>query len=258
VWAREPLADLGARFTRGDLGPKRNVVWIASEDSAAIDIKPRMVAVGGEPQQVYVITDWVQLPRDVDKLKLTLGEIGEVGLVVVDPVGNHITGKDSNSDTDIRDAIAPLNDLADDHDLVFVGVRHLSEKECKNGVIAAILGASAWSQVPRVIIGIARDDRDSAISHIQCVGGNRLPPDTPARAFRIEPVVLHGLENEVARAVWTGDSTKNVETLIGEKRKEPSKSEVARELILDALESAPRRRIESDKLDADIAQETGL
>lgn len=84
-----------------------------------------------------------------------------------------------------------------------------------------------------------------------------LPPDTPARAFRIEPVVLHGLENEVTRAVWTGDSTKTWRPSSA-KRKEPSKSEVARELILDALESALRRRIESDKLDADIAQETGL
>src|SRR5437870_5793380 len=37
------LADLAARVTRGELGPKRNVLWIASEDSASIDIKPRLI-----------------------------------------------------------------------------------------------------------------------------------------------------------------------------------------------------------------------
>ena len=178
--------------------------------------------------------------------------------MIIDPVGNHITGKNSNSDTDIRDAIAPLNDLADEHETMVFGVRHLSEKECSNGALAAILGASAWVQVPRAVIGIARDNEDASLSHIQCLSGNRLPPDTPGRTFRIEGVLLAGLENEVTRCVWIGDSTKNVETLIGETRKEPSKSDAARELILDMLEAAPDRRVESDELDALVARETGL
>jgi len=102
------LADLGARVTRGELGAKHNVVWIASEDSAAIDIKPRLLAAEGDPERVIVIKDWIQLPRDIDALSVTLAEVSDVGLVIIDPVGNHITGKNSNSDTDIRDAIAPL------------------------------------------------------------------------------------------------------------------------------------------------------
>jgi predicted ATP-dependent serine protease len=145
------IADLAARTTRGELGAKRNVVWIASEDSTAIDIKPRLLAAGGDPKRVHVVTDWVQLPRDIEKLGNTLEEIGDVGLVIIDPVGNHITGKNSNGETDIRDAIAPLNDLSDKHETIVVGVRHLSEKECTNGAIAAILGSSAWLQVPKVV-----------------------------------------------------------------------------------------------------------
>src|SRR6266536_4629527 len=43
------LADWVAKITRGELGTKRNVIWIGSEDSAAIDIKPRIVAAGGKP-----------------------------------------------------------------------------------------------------------------------------------------------------------------------------------------------------------------
>jgi hypothetical protein len=33
------LADVVSRFTRGEMGGKKNVVWIASEDSVAIDVK---------------------------------------------------------------------------------------------------------------------------------------------------------------------------------------------------------------------------
>ena len=252
------IADLSARMTRGELGDKRTVVVIASEDSASVDIKPRLIAADGDPERVFVITDWVQLPRDIEQIGNTLREIGDVGLLVIDPVGNHITGKNSNSDTDIRDAIAPLNDLADEHDAMVIGVRHLSEKECKNGAIAAILGASAWVQVPRAVIGIARDDENASVSHIECLIGNRLPPGSSGRTFQIEGVLLEGLENEVTRTRWIGDSTKSVETLIAEARKAPSKSDHARVLILDALEDAPGRWIESDELDSRIAQKTGL
>lgn len=251
-------ADLAARVTRGELGPKRNVVWIASEDSAAIDIKPRVFAAGGDPERVIIVKTWVQLPGHIDALGRLIAKIGDVGLVIIDPVGNHITGKNSNSDTDIRDAIAPLNDLADEHEAMVIGVRHLTEKEANGGVIAAILGASAWVQVPRAVIAIARD-KSEGVSVMQCVAGNRMPPGTPGRAFRIEGVRLEELENEVTRAVWLGDSMTDVESLIGETNgEEPSKSEVARELILETLEDAPNQRIESDELDAQVARETGL
>jgi hypothetical protein len=189
------LADLAARVTGGELGPKRRVVWIASEDSAAVDIKPRVVAAEGEPALIHIVTDWLQLPRDIDTLGHTIAQIGDVGLVIIDPVGNHITGKNSNSDTDIRDAIAPLNDVADVHETMVVGIRHLTQKEASAGALAAILGASAWVQVPRVVIGIARDDADASISHIQCLAGNRLPPDTPGRSLQIIGVKLPELEN---------------------------------------------------------------
>jgi AAA domain/Bifunctional DNA primase/polymerase, N-terminal len=245
------LADLAARTTRCELGAKRNVVWIGSEDSASIDIKPRVVAAGGDPERVILITDWIQLPRDIERLGNTIAEIGDIGLVIIDPVGNHITGKNSNSDTDIRDAIAPLNDLADKHETMAVGIRHLSEKEAKEGVLAAILGASAWVQVPRAVIGIARDRNDSTLSHIQCLVGNRLPPGTPGRVFRIEGVTLAGLENEITRAVWNGDSAESVEDLIGhyaDSGRPGVAAELVQAVVLDALEGGERTRTELDQV----------
>ena len=251
-------AELTARVTRGELGQKRNVLWIGSEDSVAIDIHPRVVAAGGDATRVFVIKKgWLQLPRDIGELGLAIEEIKEVGLLIIDPLGNHITGKDSNSDTDIRDAIGPLNGLADEHGCMVIGIRHLTQKETTAGALAAILGASAWVQVPRAVIAIARDDVDPGVCHVQCIAGNRLPPGTPGRSYRIEGVLLPGLENEVTRAVGLGDSTKDIEALLSAAGpKEPSRSDVARELILDILDVEGEQ--ESDALDARVARETGL
>ena len=245
-------------MTRGELGPNRNVIWIGSEDSASIDIKPRMLAANGDCERVHVVTSgWVQLPRDIDQIDEEMTKVGEIGLLVIDPVGNHMTGKSSNSESDVREVIAPLNALADKHRSMVFAVRHLSEKEASRGVLAAILGSSAWTQVPRVVIAVVRDSEDPNVSHVQCVAGNRLPPDTPGRMFRIEGVLLPGLENEVTRATWIGDSGQDVEAMLAATGdREPSKSAKARELILDILGKTPQ--MESDALDARVAQETGI
>jgi hypothetical protein len=251
------IADTAARMTRGELGVKRTVLWIASEDSAAVDVKPRLRAAGGDPKRVHIILrGWLQLPRDIEVLRAKARELGDVGMIVIDPVSNHMSGKNSNWDSDVRDAIAPLNDLADELETVILGVRHLTEKEAKAGILAAILGGSAWVQTPRVVLAIVRDDVDSALSHYQCVIGNRLPPGTGGRLLRIEGVKLPGLEEDVTRAVWIGDSNKNIDNLMAGGT--PSRSATARELILDTLEAAPELRIESDTLDAKIAGECGL
>lgn len=252
------LAEIAARVTRGELGAKRNVVWIGTEDSASIDIKPRVVAAGGDPARVLIPKEgWIQLPRDVDAIRRAMTEFGDVGMLALDPISNHISGKNSDADTDIRDAISPLNPIADEFECMVFGVRHLSEKDCSKGVLAAILGASAWVHVPRAVLAVARDNEDADVSHVQCVSGNRLPAGTPGRMFLIDGVLLPGLENEVTRATWIGDSSKDVETMLGNSNvKEPSRSEAARELIQDILDDEGEQ--ESDALDARVAQETGI
>lgn len=253
------LSEIASRVTRGELGPKRNVVWIGSEDSAGIDIKPRIVAAGGEAERVLVVKDgFIQLPRDVAVIAQTIVEFGDVGMLVIDPVGNHIEGTDSDTEK-VRFAINPLNKIADEHRCMVFGVRHLSEKDCSKGVLAAILGSSAWVQTPRAVLAVVKDDEDGGLSHFQCVAGNRLPPGSSGRMFRIEGVMLDGLEEEVTRAVWTGESGKDVETIWASStpgEKAPSRSGEASELILDVLDAEGDQ--ESDALDARIAAEFGI
>jgi hypothetical protein len=259
------IANIAARVTRGKLGERRGVVWISSEDSPAIDIRPRVEAAGGDPDRILVVKHgWIQLPRDIDLITSAVISFDrandrafDVAMVVIDPVGNHISGRNSNSETDIRDAIAPLNAVADERGVMIFAIRHLSEKECSRGVLAAILGSSAWVQVPRAVLAVVRDDEDPQLAHVQCVAGNRLPPGTPGRMFRIEGVLLPGFEEEVTRAVWAGASTKDVEAMLASpSSREPSRSDEAIERMLDVLEDEGDQ--EAERFDSRIALEFGL
>jgi hypothetical protein len=220
-----------------------------------------VLAAGGDPGQIAVVKDWLQLPRDVPRLAATVDAVGDVGLLVIDPVSNHIAGKNSNDETDVREAIGHLNAFADRFELVAVGVRHLTEKEAKSGLLAAILGSSAWVQVPRAVIALARDPHDPEVVHQQTVAGNRMPPGTPGRRFRLKAVQVETDDgpSEVSRVFWEGESTVNVEELLVVRHTpEPSRSADARALLLATLHAAPGKRMGAEELDALIAEKAGV
>jgi predicted transcriptional regulator len=244
------LAGLAARRTRaGD-----NVLFVSTEDSTAIDLKPRLVAAGAVIARCFDIPLHVRLPDDVYALQRLALELGGVGMFVIDPVANHIGDRDSNNDVAVRDAIAPLNWLADQLECLLIGVRHPG-KDRSRGAVASILGSTAWVDTPRAAVFIAKDDEDDLLRHIQVVVGNR-SLNGSAQAFRIEAVDVPGLTEPITRAVELGASSKSVDDLLAARTAEPSRTDRARDLILDILEGEGAQ--ESDALDARVANETGL
>jgi hypothetical protein len=252
------LSELAARVTKGELGDRRSVLWVSSEDSPAMDLKPRLAVASGDLGHVHVVNrGWLQLPRDVEWLREEAERIGDVALVIIDPVGNHITGADSNAETAIRDAIGPLNDLADGLDAVVVGIRHLTEKEVKTELRSAVLGSSAWVQVPRVVVGIVEDDEEDDLRHVRVVIGNRVPKGEDQLAFRIVGVERPPHEMPIPRLEWVGASDKDMDKLL-QGQATRSSTAVARDAIIDELSNAPGLRMESNALDRAVIERTGL
>lgn len=243
------LAGLAARISRTGA----NVVFVSTEDSTEIDLKPRLVAAGADIDRCFVIKQHVRLPDDVDELRALAVDLGGVGLFVIDPVANHIGNRSSNDDTEVRDAIAPLNPLADELGCLLIGVRHPG-KDRSRGAVASILGSTAWVDTPRAAVFIAVDDEDPLIRHIQVVAGNR-SLNGSAQAFRIDAVEVSGLTEPITLAVELGESAKSVDDLLDSRRPE-TKTDRARELLLNLLDDEGPQ--ESDALDARIAKETGL
>lgn len=244
------LAALAARITaRG-----QNALFISTEDSAEIDLKPRLVAAGADISRCFDIPMEVKLPGDIYDLQKVALEIGGVGLFVIDPVANHIGDRDSNAETSIRDAIAPLNWLANALSCLLIGVRHPG-KDRTRGALASILGSTAWVDVPRAVVVIAKDDKDELVRHIQVVAGNRAL-NGKAQHFRIAAKPLEGLKEPITYAIELGQSEKNVDDLLAITIKEPSKTDKAKAVLLDILEEKGDQN--SDVLDAEVAGTVGL
>jgi len=225
------LAGLAARVSRAGL----NVVFISSEDSAEIDLKPRLVAAKAYIPRCFCIQQHVQLPDDVDDLRELALSLGGVGLLVIDPVANHIGSRSSNSDAEVRDAIAPLNALADELGCLLIGVRHPG-KDRSRGALASILGSTAWVDTPRAVVMVVADDEDELVRHIQVVAGNR-SLNGSAQAFRVYAVEVQGLTEPITLAVSLGESDKSVDDLIGAKL-DIGKANISPELVQQAVRRA--------------------
>src|SRR5262249_45531905 len=147
-----------------------NVLFVSTEDSAEIDLKPRLVAARAVMERCFLIQQHLALPDDVPELERLAKSLGGGGLLVIDPVADHIGTLNWNSESEVRDAIAPLNPLADRLDCLLIGVRHPG-KDRTRGAVASILGSTAWVDTPRAVVMIVVDDEDPLLRHIQVVAG---------------------------------------------------------------------------------------
>lgn len=214
------LTHVAAQTTRGDLGDKRRVIWVAAgEDSLSVDVKPRILAAEGDTALVVFPEFRPRLPDDVVELERKALELGDVGLIVLDPIAGmfrHGGGRSTDRDTDVRDTIDPLNALADQLDCLIAGVRHLG-KDRTRGALAAVLGSVDWVNVPRAVLAIAVDEDDEELRHVQVIAGNRVPPGEAGRSFRIVGVRLPQLgpaAEPVTRAVMFDESRADIEDLL--------------------------------------------
>jgi hypothetical protein len=256
------LSAVAARFTRGELTKARNVIWIAAgEDSLSLDVRPRIEATGSDTTRVYCPSLIPKLPEAAEQLRLWVQDIGEVGLIVLDPVSGMLrAGMNTNMDSDVRSAIAPLNKLADEAKCLIIGVRHL-KKDASQGALDSVLGSSDWVNLPRAVLAIAMDNEEEDIRHVQVVAGNRIPRGTASRSFRIvgahvvkggEPIskaeFIDGPGKDVDEVLQSGPNTSN------------SRTKLAKIAMLDKLEEAQQTgdSLESDALTASIVAEYGV
>ena len=92
--------------------------------------------------------------------------------------------------------------------------------------------------------------------HVHPIKGNRTPAGEAGHRFRLEGKQLPGFTSTVVCAVADGESSADIDDLLGDKKSE-SGSAQARELILSTLADAGGR-MESDQLDAAVAAAAGV
>lgn len=243
--------DFAARATRGQLdnGTPMSVIYLQTEDSRSMTVRPRLEAAGADLDRVYFvdvrITDVegeiegsLDLPRDFDALETAIAD-NRVGLVILDAAKSAMSSKiDGNKDEEVRRFLEPMSRIADRHDCAFLGLVHFGKRQSAD-TGKLILGSAAWSQVARSVLSVARED-ETGLLLVTNTKAN-LAPRVRTIEATLESVQVPTATGpaDVGRVMWGAESDRDARDLLrtdDDHHDSDERDEIAA-VVIDFLES---------------------
>ena len=176
--------------------PVGNVVILSAEDGVEDVLVPRLKAAGADMSRVTIVKGtYVEdakgkrtfsLQTDLAKLEKLIDEIGDVVLVVVDPVSSYMGKVDSHRNSELRAVLDPVTQLAEDKHVAVLSVTHLTKGATGTSmkVIHRFIGSIAFVGAPRAAFAVVEDPDDKDRRLFLSVKNN-LGPRPQGLAFRL-------------------------------------------------------------------------
>lgn len=185
---------IGGRWPDGSRCDPGNVLIWSGEDDPADTLLPRLLAAGADRSRVYFVTgsringelQAFDPARDMQALQAQAERIGDVRLIVVDPVVSAVTG-DSHKNTETRRALQPLVDFAASMNAALLGITHFSKGGQGGDPAQRVLGSVAFTAVARVVLVAAKvQSEDGTDRRILARGKSNIGPDDGGYEYSLE------------------------------------------------------------------------
>jgi putative DNA primase/helicase len=153
--------------------PKGKVLLLTAEDDLADTVVPRLVAAGADLHNVEILQmvggdgaghskkeRMFNLVTDLDMLRRKLLEIGDVRMVMIDPITAYMGVKqvDSFKITDVRAVLGPVVQLAAELRVSFLAVMHFNKKTDVNNALLRISDSLAYGATARHVYCAINDE----------------------------------------------------------------------------------------------------
>lgn len=158
---------VGGRWPDGSQSPVGNVVIWSGEDDPADTLIPRLILSGADLSRVYFISDVLDgngrrsfdPAKDMEPLRRKLAEIGDVLLLIVDPIVSAVMG-DSHKNAEVRRSLQPLVDLAASVRCALLGITHFSKGTGGRDPVERLTGSLAFGALARVVLVAAKHQEE--------------------------------------------------------------------------------------------------
>jgi hypothetical protein len=175
---------LAGRVTKGTLdgvliGKPADVLYVSHEDGIEDVVLPRAQVNGVDTMRFHIfgvaskVVNGVSMPKFPEDLNLLEEKIIEVGakMVIIDPVLSAMaSGRDPNSNVDVRELIDPLNQLAQRLQITIICIAHINKTV--SNARTAVTGSAAWSDATRGTLLFAMEDPDPNLPYTDVVFGS--------------------------------------------------------------------------------------
>ena len=135
-----------------------SVIMLTAEDCLDQILVPRLIAANADLERVRILKKIRRddkdrlflLSEDIEILAKIIAEVGDVGLVTIDPITAYMGGKvDSHRATDVRSQLGPLAELAERMDVAFSAITHPA-KNAGQRAIDHFIGSQAFIAAARI------------------------------------------------------------------------------------------------------------
>ena len=196
-------------WTRAKAG---NVVIWSGEDGIKDTLLPRLTVCGADLARVHFVGDVTENyerrafnpARDVEALQRKLFEIGNVSLIVVDPIVLAVSG-DSHKNGDVRQGLQPLCDLAERVGAALLGITHFTKGTQGKNPTERVTGSLAFAAAARIVMAAAKrqDAQEGEASRVFCRSKSNIGKDDGGFGYDLkQKEVVPGVEASLV--VWGG------------------------------------------------------
>jgi hypothetical protein len=149
--------------------PVGNVIILNAEDGADDTVVPRLMAAAADLARMHLISSVVQrdgkghrtfnLQSDLALLEREITRIGNVVLVIIDPISSYMGKTDSHKNAEVRGALEPLNEIAARLNVAVVSITHFSKSGTGHNskALHRLIGSIAFVAAPRAVFAVIED-----------------------------------------------------------------------------------------------------
>ena len=205
----------GRNWPDGSHSPQGNVVIWTGEDDPGDTLAPRLIMSGAEMSRIYFVGDVFDSTgkrsfdpaRDMKPLADKLADIGDVRLLIIDPIVSAIAG-DSHKNAEVRRGLQPLVDLAGQMRCALVGITHFSKGTSGRDPVERITGSLAFGALARVVLVAARhqeEDEGGNTMRVLLRAKSNIGPDDGGFEYDLQQSELTDHPGIIASFVQWGD-----------------------------------------------------
>jgi hypothetical protein len=149
--------------------PIGNVIILNAEDGADDTVVPRLIAADADLARVHIVSAVLQeggkgrrtfnLQADLELLERKITEIGDVALVIIDPISSYMGKTDSHKNSEVRGALEPASEMAERLKVAILSITHFSKSGAGNNTKALhrFIGSIAFVGAPRAAFAVIED-----------------------------------------------------------------------------------------------------
>jgi len=162
----------GGAFIDGTAAPQGSVIFITCEDEPADTIVPRLMAAGADLSKVKILRWTIQKDKQGKKQKVTFNltehaqhvrsmirQLGDVRLIIIDPVSAFMGKADTHKNSDVRAGFAELQVVIAEFDVALIAINHMSKAEGLSAINRGS-GSVAFNALYRAAWLICEDPED--------------------------------------------------------------------------------------------------